>query len=218
MVIIGAGGFAKELIQVLISDKYAYNEKNMFFFDDINDIAGELFNRFTMLTSTEQVKQIFQNISPDFCLGIGSPKGRYTLCKKFGDIGGKVKTIIAPNTTIGTFGMEIGEGVTIMNRTTVSNAVKVGKCALINVNVMIGHDSIIGDYCDISPGVIITGHSKVGKYVQLGSGSIILPGVKIGQNSIISAGSVISQDVPENSKVVGTIPSRVIEKLSPFLE
>ena len=74
MVIIGAGGFAKELIQVLISDKYAYNEKNMFFFDDINDIAGELFNRFTMLTSTEQVKQIFQNISPDFCLGIGSPR------------------------------------------------------------------------------------------------------------------------------------------------
>ncbi len=219
MVVLGAGGFAKELTQILISDKYGFNEKDLFFFDDVSDVIGKkLFNKFHILDSTARVEEVFKNVSPDYCLGIGSTKARYLLYKKFKKLEGKIKTIIAKNSTIGIYEMDIREGVTIMSEVIVSNSVSIGKCSLINVNVMIGHDSVIGDFCDISPGVIITGHCQIGNYVQIGSGAIILPGVKIGENSIISAGSVISQNIPENSKVVGTIPSRVIEKLPPFNE
>ncbi len=216
MIVLGAGGFAKELTQILISDKYGFNEKDLFFFDDVNNVDRRLFNKFPILNSTTRVKEIFKTVSPEYCLGVGSSKARYLLYKKFEKLGGRIKTIIANNSTIGIYEMDIHEGVTIMSEVILSNSVSIGKYSLINVNVMIGHDSVIGDFCDISPGVIITGHVHIGNYVQIGSGAIILPGIKIGESSIISAGSVISQDIPENSKVVGTIPSRVIEKLPPF--
>jgi len=219
MVVIGAGGFAKELLQVLLSEKYDFNEENLFFYDDVNMITEKkFFGKYTILTSLNQVKEIFKFNSPDFCLGVGMSKIRYALYRKFENIGGNLKSIISQNTSIGIFGMDIGEGVTIMNEVIIANAVKVGRGSMINVNVMIGHDSVIGDFCDISPGVIITGHCQLGSYVEIGTGVIILPGVKIGNNVDISAGSVISNDIPENSKVVGTIPSRVIEKLPPFIE
>ena len=47
MVIIGAKGFAKELLEVLVSTKYNYNEENLFFFDNINpEIPDLLFDKF----------------------------------------------------------------------------------------------------------------------------------------------------------------------------
>ncbi len=219
MVVIGAGGFAKELLQVLLSEKYGFNENNLFFYDDVNNVPGsKLFDRFKILQSVQQVDEILKTTSSEFCLGIGTPKARYMLWKKFKNLGGKVKTIISPNSTTGLYDMNIGEGVTIMNEVNLSNSVSIGRCSLINLNAMISHDSVIGDFCDISPGVIITGHCELGNYVEVGAGAIILPGVKIGNNTIISAGSVISQNIPDNSKVVGTIPSRIIEKLPPFIE
>lgn len=219
MVVIGAGGFAKELLQVLLSEKYDFNEKNLFFYDDVNNLPKKkFFDKFKILTSISEVQEIFKNVSPDFCIGVGMSKIRYQLCQKFENIGGTVKSIISQNSSLGIFDISIREGVTIMSEVTISNAVKIGKCSLINVNVMIGHDTVVGDFCDVSPGIIITGHCKMGDFVEVGSGVILLPGIKIGSNCIISAGSVISQDIPDNSKVVGTIPSRVIEKLPPFKE
>ena len=202
----------------MVSGKYGFDETNLFFFDDVNNVAGKkLFNKFTILNSVAQVAEIFKNGSPEFCLGTGAPKIRYQLCKKFENLGGKVQKIISPYSNVGVFEMDLSEGVSIMSEVTLSNAVSIGKCALINVNVMVGHDTVIGDFCDISPGAIITGHCEVGDFVELGAGTIILPKVKIGNNVIVSAGSVIAQDIPDNSKVVGTLPSRVIEKLPPFI-
>jgi len=219
MVVIGAGGFAKELLQILVSDKYNCNKENLFFFDDINDASGKkLFGRFTILNSLDQVKEVFQRLSPSFSLGIGYPFSRYKMYRKFVEIGGKPKTIIDSSSSVGSFETNLGNGVIIMQEVTVSNDIKIGKGCLINANVMVGHDSVMGNFCDIAPGAIITGHCKLGDYVQIGTGVILLPGVKVGQNSIISAGSVISQNIPENSKVVGTIPSRIVERLSPFIE
>jgi len=218
MLVLGAGGFAKEFIKILLLDQFEYNENNLFFFDDINYEKKKFFNRFIILNSIKQVSEIYQKVSPDFCVAVGMPKARYALCNKFESLGGKLKSVISPKAILGPFEIKIGDGSIIMHEVVISSTVKIGKCTLMNVNTMVGHDSVVGDFCDISPGVIITGHSKIGNYVQIGSGAIILPGVKIGDNSFISAGSVISQDIPENSKVVGTIPSRVIEKLPPFFE
>jgi len=217
MIVIGAGGFAKELLQVLITDKYKYNVSNLFFFDDIDDDPGKkLFDKFTILNSIDQAKNIIQNISTHFCIGVGLPGPRYKMYQKFLEIGGKPETIIDPSSSIGSFDTILGDGCTIMQEATISNEARLGRGCLINTNVMIGHDAVIGDFCDISPGVIITGWCKIGNYVHMGAGVIVLPKVKIGNNSIISAGSVVTQDVPENSKVVGMIPSRVVEKLPPF--
>lgn len=215
MIVIGAGGFAKELVEILISDKYKYNESNLFFFDNVNDIAGQkVLNRFAILRSFRQVKEVFTNLSNEFVLGVGDNKARFALCRKFEDLGGKPKTIISANASIGSDVNEIKSGNTIMDFVVLTNSVSIGKGTLINSHCLVGHDASLGDFCSISPGVKITGNCRIQDYVNIGTGAIILPNVEVGKNSYIGAGSVVANDVPDNSLIVGVVPSRVVSKVS----
>lgn len=217
MIVIGAGGFAKELIEILVSDKYNYDETNLFFFDNINDYPDDkLYHKFTILKSSDQVTEIFKSISNEYTLGIGGSKNRFQLNNKFEDIGGKLVTATSKYCSIGSFNTDIKPGTVIMDYTVLTNSVSVGKGTLINSHCLIGHEATIGDFCSIAPGVRITGNCKIGNYVNIGTGAIILPNVKVGNNSFVGAGSVISNDVPDDSMVVGVIPSRVVSKTSKF--
>lgn len=216
MIVIGAGGFAKELIDILVT-KNKYTNKNLYFFDEI-DTSNKLLYGFKILHSIKEAEQIFKNISNEFCLGVGSPKARYNLFNKFEKIGGKPTTIISSNSIIGNFNVKIGEGTCIMSSSIISNDVVIGKGALVNADVLAGHDVIIGNFSDISPGVKLTGNCQIGKYVSIGTGAVILPKVKIGDNSFIVSGSIVANDIPENSMVVGVIPSRVMSRLPGFEE
>jgi len=214
MIVIGAGGFAKELIDIL-EVKSNYSDKNLFFYDDINHTPDSLYG-FKILHDLNEAEYVFNEISTDFCIGVGSPKYRYLLCNKFENLGGSLKSVISPASTITRYNVEIGLGTCIMNNSSISNEVKIGKGTLINSQVLVAHDVKIGDFCDIAPGVKLSGHCQIGKYVSISTGAIILPKVKIGQNSFIGAGSVITTDVPENSVVIGIVQSRVVNKLTSF--
>ena len=55
----------------------------------------------------------------------------------------------------------------------------------------------------LSPGVVLSGNVSVGADTFIGSGVIVSNGISIGSNSVIGIGSVITQDVPDNSTVIG---------------
>ena len=60
MIVIGAGGFATEVLEILI-ESYDINE--IYFFDDVNNLSSDLlFNSYKILTSLDQVKEIFNTI------------------------------------------------------------------------------------------------------------------------------------------------------------
>ncbi len=213
MIVIGAKGFAKELLEVLTSSKYSFNEENLFFFDDINDdIPKYLFGKYKVLKSLDEVKFIFENKSNKFCLGIGDPKIRKKLANIFINLNGELKTVISKTSEIGSFGNKIGQGSTIIGNAIITNDVIIGKGALIYMNTSLTHDVRIGDYVQISPGVSILGRSIIGDYVMIGAGAIILPDIKVGSNCIIGAGAVVTKDVPDNSVVVG-VPGKVIKTI-----
>ena len=213
MIVIGAKGFAKELLEDLVSPKYGYNEFNLFFFDDLSkDLGDKLFSKYQILTNISEVENILKNISKEFALGLGTPKYRKKLAEKFELLGGKPKTIISDLAKIGSFNNNIGLGSTIMGGTQITNNIKIGKGVLINLNCTIGHDAEIEDYVELTPSVNISGHCKIGTLTTLGTGAVVIPGVVIGRNCIIGAGSVVTKDVPDNSVVVG-IPGKVIKTL-----
>lgn len=217
MIVIGAGGFAKELVDPLVSEKYRYNEDNLFFFDNVSkNIPKKMFNRFMILRSFDEAAEVLNNVSPEFSIGVGIPQIRYKLSKKFEELGGQPTTIIAANAHIGTFGTFLGKGCTVMNGALVSSDASVGKGTLINLNCVVGHDVSIGEFSEIMPGVNITGHCQIGNYTSLGTGVVVVPKVKVGNNVSVAAGSVVTKDIPDNSLVVGVLPSRVVEKLPEF--
>jgi len=212
MIIVGARGFAKELLEVLYRD---YRYKDIFFYDDINKGQPELlFNKFKILKNKPDLLKELKN-NAYFALGVGVPKVRYQLNKYFTGNGGIIKTILSNHASVGSFDTEIMRGCTIMDGVTITNNVKVGNCSLVNVNTFIAHDSVIGDFADIAPGVTISGNCKIGDFTSIGTGVIVLPNVKIGNNVTIGAGSVVKNNIPDNSLVIGS-PGKVIKNLSPL--
>lgn len=211
MIVIGAKGFAKELLEELVSDKYGYDEKELFFFDDITEsMPIKLFDKYTILRNIKEMEDVFLNTSNKFCLGLGEPIHRMNLANKFIELGGLLTSIISSSSKIGSFGTEIGIGTTIIGNAVITNGIKIGKGSLIYMNTSITHDANIGDYVQISPGVSVLGRSTIGNLTLLGSNSVILPDIKIGSNCIIGAGTVVTKDIPDNSVVVG-VPGKIIK-------
>lgn len=213
MLIVGAKGFAKEILQ------HFHNEnqlKDLVFYDDVsNDLPNLLFNKFKVLRNIEEAKAYFETNSNKYVLGVGTPKARFLLKNKMDSIGGIIERVIVSSVEIGSYGVNIGKGVNIMSGTIITNDITIGNCTLINLNCTIGHDSIIGNFCELSPGVHISGHVKIDDFTSIGTGAVVIPGVKIGKNCIIGAGSVVNKDIPDNSVAVG-VPAKVIKEIEPF--
>lgn len=114
MIIIGANGFAKELLQVISVD---YKPDDIVFFDNVNkDTPNYIFEEFKILKSFEEGKAYFQKTKDkSFVMGLGSPIYRETLYNNFVNLGGVPITTISKNAEIGSFDVSIGYGTAIMS-------------------------------------------------------------------------------------------------------
>ncbi|EAS19987.1 putative acetyltransferase [Flavobacteria bacterium BBFL7] len=210
MIVIGSKGFAKEILEVILEEKYS--SSSLLFFDNINNYDENLlFNRFKILVSFQEVQEYFKlQTDKRFTLGLGNPHKRKKLTAVFEDLGGLNTTFISKYSRVGSFDVIIGNGVQVMQGTVITNSVMIGTGCLINLNCTIGHDTKIGSFSELSPSVNISGRCTIGDLVSIGTGAIILPDVAIGNNVTIGAGAVVTQDIPANAVAVG-VPARVIK-------
>lgn len=208
MIIVGAKGFAKEVLEILHQNDQL---EGLAFYDDVNaDLPDLLYGKFPVLKNEMQVKDHFQKFGNSFTLGIGSPLLRKKMHDKFVQVGGELKSTISRFSDIGNYDVMIGEGSNILSGAILSNSVSVGKANIIYYNSIITHDVITGDFVEISPGAKLLGRCIVGNFSSIGSNAVILPDVKVGKNVTVGAGAVVSKDLPDNCVAVG-IPAKIIK-------
>ena len=213
MLIVGAKGFAKEVLEVI---RQLNQLDHLVFYDDINiETPEKLFSQFPILRTVEQALIYFKTIDNQFTIGVGNPVLRKKLYDKFTVLGGQFTTTISPVATIGYYGNTIEPGCNIMSGTVITSDIVVKRGTLINLNCTIGHDSVIGEFVELSPGVHISGNCTVGNYSVFGTNASVLPKLTIGKNVIIGAGSVVTKNIPDNCVVVG-IPAKIIKELNPI--
>jgi UDP-3-O-[3-hydroxymyristoyl] glucosamine N-acyltransferase len=83
----------------------------------------------------------------------------------------------------------------------------------IDKNVLIGHDTSIGDYSSIMPSTIISGMCNLGRSCTIGAGAIIYQNVNIGKNSLVGIGTNIIKDIKKNSSAIN-YPRNIIKDIS----
>lgn len=207
MIIVGAQGFAKEVLDIVISLK-KWQRSEIVFFDNINLKENHLYE-FPILHSEKDVSAHFLKFGKEFTLGMGNPLIRKKLNNLFLKFGGKETSLTSPKTTIGNFDTTIGKGTIICEGSIITNSVKIGNNCLINLNTTIGHDSSIGNFVEICPNVSISGNCIIGEGSFIGTGAILLPGITLGKYVTVGAGTVVTKNFPDESKIVG-IPSKLI--------
>lgn len=214
MIVAGAKGLAKELLEIFFLQNALFN---LYFFDNVSrEVHPQLFDRFPVIRSLKEAQTIFKNLAdPAFCLGLGNPVLRHTLYLQLEEIGGILTSVISPKADIGQFGTTIGPGCCILPGVVITSSVKLGRGCLVNPNATISHDTTLGEFVEVSPGVNITGNCTIGDFSFLGSNAVILPKVRVGRNVIVGAGAVVTKDIPDNSMVVG-IPATVKKNLPPL--
>lgn len=207
MLIVGAGGFAKQLIEVVLQH---YDQDAIYCYDEVNTNIHSFLNTFPVLHDTENVKKYFKQRDNTFALGIGTPHLRSQFAHKFESMGGELLTILSRKAIISQFGVYIGNGTCVLDQVIIESNVTIGRAALININALITHDSEIGDFTEISPGAKILGGAKIGNDCFIGAGAIVLPKVIIGDQCTVGAGAVVTKNIPTGEKVIG-IPAKRID-------
>lgn len=204
-VIIGAGGFAKEIAFLLES----HPEYDLVGFVDDSEqmqnkevIGKPILGKTSILLEIEKETAIF--------IGIASPKIKekfYILSKKNQHL--HFPNLIASSALVG-INIQMGIGNILMPYTTYTADIVLGDFNMINISSTIGHDAKIGNYNAIYPNVNISGYTRIGDKNEIGVGTKIIPQVKIGNETIIGAGSVVIEDIEDCTKNVG-VPAKMIE-------
>lgn len=213
MLIVGAKGFAKEVLEVMHENNQL---QNLVFYDDINlDAPDLLFDTFRVLKSPQEVSHYFKTEDNRFTIGIGNPVLRKKMVDTCNALGGELTTIVSPRATVGSYDVVIGTGSVVLPHAILSNSVSIGMGCIVYYSSIITHDCVIGDYVEISPNAVLLGRSSVGSYSRIGANATVLPDVKIGQNVTVGAGAIVTKDVPDDCVVMGN-PARISKKLTPL--
>lgn len=197
--IVGHGGFARE-VYATFSFPGSFGG---FVGTDINDI-GKIIMGDARITTTDEYL-IHGNSSAQYLVAIANPKIRMSIADTFTKSNNCLVPAlpsVAINTTRGPF-VKIGDGSIVMGSNILTTCIAVGKHTIINVNNVVGHDAIIGDYVTIAPGCNIAGGVFIDNGCTLGMGAIILEGISIGAGSYVGAGAVVTKDVAPGVVVAG---------------
>ena len=193
IVIIGAGGNARELADML----HALPEFQLLGF--LTNMHGKydspVLGDFSW-PSTHEVDA--------FAMGIGDPISKFRLGQELVMRYPHVEwpAIVHSSAYLGS-GVKFGRGVIVCVRAVATVSVELGDFSQLNFGCTVGHEAVIGAGSLINPGANISGGVKLGRAVMVGTGAQILQYVNVGDEAQVGAGAVVTKDVPAGAIVVG---------------
>ena len=74
----------------------------------------------------------------------------------------------------------------------------------------VGHDTVVGDGCELAPHACLAGFVVVGDNVRIGMGATVRNRVTVGDGARVGMGAVVTKNVPAGETWVGN-PARNIQ-------
>lgn len=209
LVIIGAGGFGREVAwQVLEQKSFCEQYQLIGFVDDNETLSGTCLNGLPVLGNIDWLLK--QEEPMAVLVAIGSAKIRKKIverCRENKKI--EFPTFIANDVALSDT-VAIGEGGIICRGNILTVNITIGDFALINLACTIGHDVVMKDYVTLYPGVHVSGNVSIGEITEIGTGTNIIQGKTIGSHVIIGAGSVVIREIEDDCTAVG-VPARRVK-------
>ena len=209
IVILGAGGFAREIAQ-LIRDINAGGRDIwtiVGFWDKDTGRHGQTLNGVPILGS-EELKRYLPDLSAT--AAIGDPKIKSRAVEEAVELGCAFPSLVHPRVVYDQSTVDIGPGSIICAGNILTVNISIGAHVIVNLDCTIGHDCAIEDFVTVSPGCHLSGNSIVRQGAFLGTGAVLVEKREIGEYSTVGAGAVVTKNIPPNATAVG-VPARPLK-------
>jgi sugar O-acyltransferase (sialic acid O-acetyltransferase NeuD family) len=208
LVVIGAGGFGREVVDVVeeINRERAAPGRGfevLGFLDD-GDPDMDLLADYQLehLGPVATLRDMPADV--EYVIGIGSPAVKAKIDQEL--IDRRAAVLVHPSATIAR-NVGLGPGTIVCSHVSISNHIALGRHVHVNLNCTIGHDTTLGDYVTASPLCGISGNVHAEAGVFLGTGAMINPGVTLGAGAVVGSGAAVIKNVPAGMTVVG-VPAK----------
>jgi len=204
LIIVGAGGFARETVEAVRAINEQYPTWNLLgLLDDNPDRYGKLVGGVPVVGPIESVHR---EPWAQVVLTTGRPDNyvsRPLIAARLGLPDARYATIVHPTATVGTT-CEIGVGSVLLAHVDLTADVHVGRHVVVMPQVVLPHDAHVEDFATLASGVRVGGACHIEEAAYIGAGACLREGTRVGTRSIVGMGSVLLRDVPAKRKWLGS--------------
>lgn len=208
LIIIGAGGFAREVLWLVEEINRTEAQWNVLgFLDEDEKSHGCLLNGKMVLGGLDWFNSYEGEIYA--VCAVGNSLVKKKLVSSLNGRGIKYPVLIHPSVIRSEY-VEFGDGCIVCAGNIFTTNIEVGSHVSFHPGCTIGHDVEVFDYATVLPGVNISGNVELGEGCNIGTNATIIQGIKIGAWSVVGAGSVLVKDIPPKCTAVG-VPAKPIK-------
>ena len=220
LVIVGAGGFARETVELV----HAINAASPTWdlrgvLDDSPSLAGGTVAGLPVLGPTAAVHDL-GDAAVVVC--IGNPSNfvaRAQVVERLELPEDRWATLVHPSAVIASTAT-IGPGSVLHALCVTTTDVTIGSHVAVMPSVVLTHDVVVEDFATFGAGVMVAGSTRVRTGAYVGSGAILREGLTVGQWSLVGAGSTVVRDVPPGEVWIGAPARRLrdVERVGDLAE
>ena len=209
IVIVGTGGFAREVAEVIGAINAQQKRWNLLGYLDENSAThGTTVGGHGVLGGLDWLRD-----HPDtgVVIGIGNPVNRAKVAGRLRDFGNQIcPALVHPRAWVGER-VQLGVGTVVCAGVMITCDIVIGENVILNLNTTVGHDTVLKDFASVAPSVNISGDVTLEAGSDIGTGTSIIQGCVVGEWSVVGAGAVVVRDVAANVTAVGS-PARAIKE------
>ncbi|ODS34549.1 MAG: putative transferase [Candidatus Scalindua rubra] len=205
LLIIGCGSQARYVIDIISNENC-----NIIGAVDLEagNMVGKIINDVKIICKLQEVPQRFDSGNIKVILAHGDIAIKVAAINFLHSYGFGFGRAISSHSIISPFS-KVGVGCIINPNVVIMPNAVIGNHVIIHSQSVIEHDNKIGDLSNVAPGVSFGGNVIVGERTYIYTGASIIPGVCIGNDCILGSGAVVIKDVKDNEVVAG-VPARTI--------
>lgn len=202
IIIIGAGGYAKSVIDSLDLSKYCISG----FIDDYKKDKEHL--GFPILG--KNISDIKNPRDFFYFIAIGNNQKRIKWYQELTSKNLRLINVIDKSAIVSPNAI-IGKGCFVGKMAIINSKSKIGNNCIVNTKALVEHGCTIKNNVNVSTNSVLNGDVIIGENSFIGSCSVINGQVNIGNNVMIGSGSVVIRDIEDDCTAVG-IPAKIIKK------
>jgi sugar O-acyltransferase (sialic acid O-acetyltransferase NeuD family) len=214
LIVVGAGGFGREAIELVRALQMAGRSIEMLgVCDDDPSLHGHDVLGVPVIGPIDAVHG---HPESQIVVTIGNPS-RFDVRKRIVDDLGlaadRYATLVHPAAVVPD-SARVGAGSVIHAHCVLTADVTVGSHVVMMPSVVLTHDDRVGDFVTIGAGALVAGRVTIGEGAYIGSGAMVREHLTVGEWSLIGMGSVVTGNIPSREIWAGS-PARFMRAARP---